>query len=119
MLRRVRSLNLRRTVHIPEGPNSAAFITLALRMMKKTTYSANMDLLAKIITNLVLAMFLVLLLMGLGDNSREWEPVMIRILILPIVGIAWGYHPSYYVVSPRTLGIKRPFGSINIPIDLC
>ena len=75
-----------------------------------------MDLLARIITNVVLAMFLFLLLAGINDSSREWQPVVVRILILPIAGIAWGYHPSSYVVGPRSLGIKRPFGSINIPI---
>lgn len=42
------------------------------------------------------------------------------IAILPVfllLLITWGFHPSYYLLSPQEITIKRPFGDIRIPLS--
>ncbi len=84
--------------------------------MREKVYIARMDGFARVAT----AIFLIANVMILYISFVESEPSMasaIPVLVLPLaLLLTWLFHPMKYVVDGSNLVIKRPLGSIKIPL---
>jgi hypothetical protein len=80
--------------------------------MQGSIYQASFDLIAKIVSNLVCLMGLVLF--GLGIYMRSAAYFLPAALLIIVVVISWGFHPVKYQVLPGRLEIERPLGAIKI-----
>lgn len=81
--------------------------------------AARYDLVCKLITNWLIVICLVLLgantWMGrTGGSAPIYAPLFV---LVPLLLAAWAFHPQCYWVTGRELRIKRPFGSICIPLE--
>src|SRR5438874_529769 len=86
--------------------------------MQNNRFTATLDTKAKIITNVFLFGGLLLLAYTTFENSGDGDlKYGLVYLLIPVTIIAWGFHPQYYEIRPKNIRIKRPFGSIIIPID--
>ncbi len=64
--------------------------------------------------------FAVIGLVILLFNSINGFSLSGTIACLPIfllLLVTWGFHPSYYLLSPEEIIIKRPFGDIRFPLS--
>lgn len=80
--------------------------------MQGSVYPASFDLIAKIVSNLVCLMGLVLFGFGIFMQSAAF--LLPAALLIIVVAISWGFHPVKYQVLPGRLEIQRPFGTIKI-----
>ncbi len=72
------------------------------------SYNAPLDLTSKLITNIMIAIFLVLFAL------QPLSPF--TYIMLPTLLITWGIHPTKYLITDNMVIIKRPFGNIRLAI---
>lgn len=69
-----------------------------------------------IITSIVIAILGSITIFVLSDDIDFCVKALVTILNISILFLSWAYHPQYFFLENKHVGIKRFFKSIEIPV---
>ena len=87
--------------------------------MESRRYYANPDNVVKVVTNIVIGAAMLIFALNVLSSSLSTDSVpSILFLMFPLIVLTWAIHPVYYVITPTSIKVKRPVGSIEYPLHL-
>jgi len=86
--------------------------------MESKRYYANTDSLVKLVTNIVIGSAMLIFALNVLSSSLTSDSAPLLFLLFPLIVLTWAIHPVYYMITPASIKVKRPFGSIEYPLHL-